>query len=211
MSRSELQNRLKQIRKENNYTLDDIERLTGIKRGTYNNYENGNTEPKLETWKKLAVFFDVSVPYLQGIQENPLINKKYSLHSKVAPVLIREPHFNYGIKKVDYVHQINRTIKEVYSLGQKAISGDKKAQNILNDIDKIISNNSTDISKTPVNSSIRKNTNTSNGIDSSLAGTVDMNNLKNQLGGTSLGFKPLGLTFKKSTKTDYDVIHKKEK
>ena len=60
-------NRLKELRLSHDYTLDDIERLTGIKRGTYNNYENGNTEPKLETWQKLADFWDVTVPYLQGL------------------------------------------------------------------------------------------------------------------------------------------------
>lgn len=59
-------NRLKELRKRHRYTLDDIEEKTGIKRGTYSNYENGNTEPKLETWQKLAKFFNVSVPYLQG-------------------------------------------------------------------------------------------------------------------------------------------------
>ena len=62
-------NRLKQLRKEKGLTLDEIQSKTGIKRGTYNNYENGVTEPKLETWQKLADFFGVSVPYLQGISD----------------------------------------------------------------------------------------------------------------------------------------------
>lgn len=61
-----MKNRLKQLRKEKGLTLDDIQSQTGIKRGTYNNYENGTTKPKLETWQKLADFFGVSVPYLQG-------------------------------------------------------------------------------------------------------------------------------------------------
>ncbi len=61
-----MKNRLKQLRKEKSLTLDDIQSQTRIKRGTYNNYENGTTEPKLETWQALADFFNVSVPYLQG-------------------------------------------------------------------------------------------------------------------------------------------------
>lgn len=61
-----MKNRLKQLRKEKCLTLDDIQSQTGIKRGTYNNYENGTTKPKLETWQALANFFNVSVPYLQG-------------------------------------------------------------------------------------------------------------------------------------------------
>ncbi|WP_288646781.1 helix-turn-helix domain-containing protein [uncultured Lactobacillus sp.] len=75
-------NRLKELRKNKNYTLDDIEELTGIKRGTYSNYENGKTEPKLKTWQKLADFFGVSVPYLQGIKPNYLVisnNTKWTI------------------------------------------------------------------------------------------------------------------------------------
>ena len=56
-------NRLKEIRIKKKLTLDDIEAKTGIKRGTYSNYENSKTEPKLEVWQKLADFFKVSVPY----------------------------------------------------------------------------------------------------------------------------------------------------
>ena len=59
-------NRLNQLRYEKGYTLEDIERKTGIKRCTYNNYENGITKPKRATWEKLADFFNVSVPYLKG-------------------------------------------------------------------------------------------------------------------------------------------------
>lgn len=64
-----MNNRLHELRESKKYTLDDIESRTGIKRGTYNNYESGKTKPKLETWQALADFFNVSVPYLQGIDE----------------------------------------------------------------------------------------------------------------------------------------------
>ena len=60
-------NRLKELRNQRKLTLDDIEEKTGIKRGTYSNYENNKTEPKIETWQKLARFFKVSVPYIQGM------------------------------------------------------------------------------------------------------------------------------------------------
>lgn len=59
-------NRLRELRKKKKYTLDDIEAKTGVKRGTYNNYESGKTEPKLSTWQALANFFNVSVDYLKG-------------------------------------------------------------------------------------------------------------------------------------------------
>lgn len=59
-------NRLRELRKKKKYTLDDIEAKTGVKRGTYNNYESGKTEPKPSTWQVLAGFFNVSVAYLKG-------------------------------------------------------------------------------------------------------------------------------------------------
>ena len=65
-----MENRIKELRQKNNLTLDDIEAKTGIKRGTYSNYENSKTEPKLEVWQELARFFNVSVPYLQGFDEH---------------------------------------------------------------------------------------------------------------------------------------------
>ncbi|MCT7687727.1 helix-turn-helix domain-containing protein [Lactobacillus crispatus] len=70
-------NRLKEMREVRGYTLDDVEGLMGIKRGTYSNYENGNTEPKLKTWQKLADFYGVSVPYLQGRYDH--LTKKEAL------------------------------------------------------------------------------------------------------------------------------------
>lgn len=59
-------NRLKELRKEQGLTLDEIQSKTGINRGTYNNYERGKTEPNKKTWQALADFFGVSIPYLQG-------------------------------------------------------------------------------------------------------------------------------------------------
>ena len=59
-------NRLRELRKSKKYTLDDIEKQTGINRGTYNNYESGKTSPKPKTWQALADFFNVSVDYLKG-------------------------------------------------------------------------------------------------------------------------------------------------
>lgn len=68
-------NNLKKLRRQKRLTLDDIQRQTKINRGTYNNYENGTTEPKPETWQALAKFFNVSVEYLQGAYSKKEIAK----------------------------------------------------------------------------------------------------------------------------------------
>ncbi|MCT0021232.1 helix-turn-helix domain-containing protein [Weissella cibaria] len=60
-------NRIKELRKEKGLTLDELSEKVGINRATLNRYENEKSEPKLDTWKKLADYFDVTVPYLQGM------------------------------------------------------------------------------------------------------------------------------------------------
>lgn len=73
-------NRIKKLRKEkglsqkefakafNEFSKDD-ENVKSISYATVSRWENGENEPKLETWIKIADFFHVSVSYLQGIDE----------------------------------------------------------------------------------------------------------------------------------------------
>lgn len=101
-------NRLKEIRKEKGLTLDEIQNKTGIKRGTYNNYENGVTEPKLETWQKLADFFNVPVDYLLDISKDrstltidDLNPEEQEAYERITDMLSQEypqtrPEFNWS-------------------------------------------------------------------------------------------------------------------
>ena len=86
-----MKNRIKELRTKHNYTLDDMEEKTGIKRGTYSNYENGKTEAKLETWQELADYFNVSVPYLQGIDD--------------------EDYIEFACNKCDHTFKVSRELK----------------------------------------------------------------------------------------------------
>ena len=60
-------NRIKKLRKEKGYSLNEVAEHIGVTPMTISRYENGKREPKLKIWKKLADFFNVSVPYLQGV------------------------------------------------------------------------------------------------------------------------------------------------
>lgn len=103
-----MQNRLKEIREEKGLTLDEMQNQTGIKRGTYNNYENGVTEPKLETWQKLADFFNVPVDYLLGISKDrstltidDLNPEEREAYERITDILSQEypqtrPEFNWS-------------------------------------------------------------------------------------------------------------------
>lgn len=66
-------NRLRELRKEKKLTLKEVssqleQNNLKISPDALAKYERGDREPKLETWQKLADFFGVSVPYLQGIE-----------------------------------------------------------------------------------------------------------------------------------------------
>ena len=65
-----MENRLKEIRQKNSLTLEKMGEKVGIAKNTLSRYESGKREPKLEVWQKLAGFFNVSVPYLQGFDEH---------------------------------------------------------------------------------------------------------------------------------------------
>lgn len=63
-------NRIKELRQKNNLTLKELGQKIGMANNTLSQYETGKRKPKLETWNKLAEYFNVSIPYLQGIDED---------------------------------------------------------------------------------------------------------------------------------------------
>jgi len=67
---SVLGDRLKQLRKQYKLTQEEVSEKLGLLRGTYSNYENGSREPDLALIKKFARFYEVSVHYLIGEEEN---------------------------------------------------------------------------------------------------------------------------------------------
>ncbi len=66
--------RLRKLRQEKKLTLKEVSQKLNnygldISPDALAKYERGDREPKLETWQKLADFFEVSVPYLQGFSD----------------------------------------------------------------------------------------------------------------------------------------------
>ena len=64
-----MKNRLKEIRQEKKLSQKDIAKKLNISQQAISLYEKGDRELKLETWQKLADYFNVSVPYLQGMDQ----------------------------------------------------------------------------------------------------------------------------------------------
>ena len=59
-------NRIKELRKKHGLTLKELGHALDMPNNTISQYENGKRNPKIEVWQKIAGYFDVSVPYLQG-------------------------------------------------------------------------------------------------------------------------------------------------
>lgn len=69
-------NRIKQLRLEKGLSQRKLAEETGISQQSLSFYEKGDRRPKIETWQKLADYFDVSVGYLQGVEDT---NYSYNL------------------------------------------------------------------------------------------------------------------------------------
>lgn len=64
-------NRLKELRQSKKLTLKELSQELkniniNISPDSLSKYERGERNPKIDKWEKLADFFGVSVPYLQG-------------------------------------------------------------------------------------------------------------------------------------------------
>ena len=67
MANSLLSQRLKELRKVNNYTQDYIAEVLETTRQTYSHYETGKRKPSPETIYKLALFYNISADDLLNI------------------------------------------------------------------------------------------------------------------------------------------------
>lgn len=62
--------RIRELRLKNNLTLEELGKLIGKPKQTINNWEMFVSTPPLETLWKLADYFDVSLDYLVGRNDN---------------------------------------------------------------------------------------------------------------------------------------------
>ena len=58
--------KLFELRTEKGLSQREMAKVLNVSQGTYNNWENGRTQPSIEQLKELSRFFSVSVDYLIG-------------------------------------------------------------------------------------------------------------------------------------------------
>lgn len=101
-------NRLKELRLEEHLTLRELGEKVNMSSSRLSQYELGKREPKLETWQKLADFFNVPVDYLLGISKDrstltidDLNTEEQEAYERITDMLSQEypqtrPEFNWS-------------------------------------------------------------------------------------------------------------------
>jgi Predicted transcriptional regulators len=68
--------RLKELRSSKGLTMEQLGKEIGSTKGTISNLENGNKKPSLDMLIKLANYFNISIDYLVGRTDEPLLHQK---------------------------------------------------------------------------------------------------------------------------------------
>jgi len=67
--------RLKELRKANDLTLEQLGKDIGSTKATMSNFETGQKKPSLDMIIKLADYFQVSIDYLVGRTDDPTFHR----------------------------------------------------------------------------------------------------------------------------------------
>lgn len=67
--------RLKELRKVNNLTLEQLGKNIGSTKATMSNFETGQKKPSLDMVIKIADYFQVSIDYLVGRTDDPTFHR----------------------------------------------------------------------------------------------------------------------------------------
>ena len=80
----EIGKRLRMLRDNIHVSQDRLAKEFGITQSSINRYENGQTTPTVEIFRKYADFFDVSMDYIFARTDNPA-GKAYGMHARQTP------------------------------------------------------------------------------------------------------------------------------
>lgn len=58
--------RLKELRKKENLTMEELGKKIGVSRTSISRYENGERSPTLDVLEDICAFFSVNIDYLTG-------------------------------------------------------------------------------------------------------------------------------------------------
>lgn len=103
--------RLKELRKENKLTQDELGSVLGFTRAAISGYEIGRNQPSIEDLNKLAEYFEVTVDYLIGrTDKKNTIVKEIMPGVEIAQRLSSKK--NYDAKDLELAFKIIDLFKE---------------------------------------------------------------------------------------------------
>ena len=119
-----MSNRIRNLRKQKGLTLEELGKIVGVKKNTLSRYENNINQPKKETWKKLADYFDVSVPYIKGLifSRDEIIEIIHEYYFRSAFLKNKNLFGSNFVDNVNSYIRLNSTDKipiDLYSKGSK--------------------------------------------------------------------------------------------
>jgi transcriptional regulator with XRE-family HTH domain len=82
-------NKIKELRLLKEKTQAQIANALGIAQQTYARYELDGIMPPVEMLKKIADYFNVSIDYILGIENEKIQKKESSIEQQVAPLYLR--------------------------------------------------------------------------------------------------------------------------
>lgn len=139
-------NRIKELRNEKGLSQKEFAKafsdfvkndkaIKSVSYATISRWERGENEPKLETWIKLADFFEVPVSYLQGTIDD----RKDFPHDEE----LRDDYYN-AKKFVDFIQKINKdnikalgTEEENFNINDYDNETKKVAGKFINDVESL--------------------------------------------------------------------------
>lgn len=83
--------RLRALRRANDWTQEEISKLLSMVRSTYAYYETGKTSPDYKTLVKIANLFDVTTDYLLGNDEAATASNSVMMRDESLPRYKTEP------------------------------------------------------------------------------------------------------------------------
>ena len=100
--------RLKELRTENNLTLDQLKDSLNTTKATLSRYENNLREAKIDFAKKTAAFFNVSLDYMLGFSDN----KNISSENTLKQTNVDDPNKALAIKLINELSKDGYVITE---------------------------------------------------------------------------------------------------
>lgn len=111
-------NRLRELRKERELTLRQLDNITGISDVNLSRYERGTVQPKEETWEQLADYYGVPISYLKGTDKEFDIYLESMVDKNLRLKELRESENNVSQADIAKTFHITRQAVQRWEVGK---------------------------------------------------------------------------------------------